>query len=230
MPKSIKLSAEHAEDWLLISDIDISALTELRVIYDDPESLLLSGPALSEESKKHISDKLAASALIRQLLSLRQFKRSVSETLDEIAEHLYNGLEKTFADEPSAYENLRTRKELILGLLHSQSIELASKTLSLGMDHDCALLSSNMVTDIRPIFENSRQSIVGGIVVNYLKLEVYEHGEKRSVGYVLDEEDIELLIKQLQDSQNKTKAAAKLLKDQLQLKSFVVGEDSIGLH
>jgi hypothetical protein len=190
--------------------------------------LLVSGPDISSEFVKSGLTESNALTLVRQLLSLRSFARTQNKTTDEVIEGVYEGLEASFKSKPEILQKLITFREQFAILIASDGVNIASKTHQLGQDHENLLNSSSIVTDIRPVFNPDRDKIAAAMVVNYLCLDVTEHGERRSVRYVLDMKDIERLLRQLNDLKKKSQVTSDLLKSNLDIRTFVVGDDSFG--
>lgn len=226
MTVSVRFSEDQLDDWRTISQVPDADWERAINATASVERLLFSGPEFKNTYLKSGLSESQAFSLTRQLLAARQLARSAQFDLDSASEAILTALLQADMDEFK--EGVKSKFPGFLTMLKSESATIASKAHALSMDHDNVLVSSYMVSDTRPVFDGARDDVVGGIIINYLKLEVYEHGCKRNVSYVLDEADIDKLIGQLKDAKKKTGILASLYRESLGIRTFVVGDDSFG--
>ena len=131
-------------------------------------------------------------------------------------------------DESTAAEGLEQNRKQIETLMELESFKLSAKALNLSFDQENLLISSSSIIDIRPVYDDPRQEILGGVVLHSIKLEFIQDGERKAITFGLDEDDIDSLISKLKLSKQKSKAAKKLFGDRLGLDTFIVGEETYG--
>jgi hypothetical protein len=82
-------------------------------------------------------------------------------------------------------------RDLIEALLSAESVSLATKAADLANDVERTSIASRLLIDIRPVFNEDRTKIVGTILMHTLRMEyMTPEGEQRSVGVVMDIEDV----------------------------------------
>jgi hypothetical protein len=91
-------------------------------------------------------------------------------------------------------------------LLQAPSISLGAKATNLLFQNERSLISSRVVTDIRPVFGIDNDEIGGALIIHTLKLEFFSDGtETRQVFYIsLDTSDIDQMIRNLERAKRKT--------------------------
>lgn len=134
-------------------------------------------------------------ALVDLATSLIAFANRTQTPHDEIVEAIQN-LIKGYdwpADRIQAWERCR---HLFKQLLAIKSLALTAKTTDLLYDFDNLLLSSRIITDIRPTFDDGRENILGAAVTQTLRLEWYlTDGSRKSISIAMDADDIKNLRK-----------------------------------
>lgn len=94
------------------------------------------------------------------------------------------------------------------------AIEIMSKARELLYDFQSVFLNSNVLTDVRYIYDDGPTQVKGALVLHTLSLEYFEGMEPCQVHITLSSRDVERLISQLQRSQRKFEVSETLLKDE----------------
>lgn len=105
-------------------------------------------------------------------------------------------------------ETLQNRLERLSSL---ENVITSVKASFLMAERDKLLLSSRVVSDLRPILEDDLSN-PAMLILNTLKLEYQKDGEKQSAYIGLDKQDIADLIAQLERAQRKANSLGQILK------------------
>ena len=173
------------------------------------------------------SDREYAAVLIKQLLSLSKFRRSKGKDSSAVVSGLIEGIRKS-SIEDSVEEWFVSVRNVLEVFLDSDWVRLTAKTMSLSIDYEQIFIDSDIVTDIRPVFDGARDQVVGGIVTQQLKIRYLSsiNGENScELSLALDQEDIDALIEELQKASKKAVSAQKFLLKSGLPSSFVAGEE-----
>lgn len=168
-----------------------------------------------------------AVALCTQLISLDNFRREKKVDAEEVIDSLYGGLEATKLD-ADVKERLGEIRETLLSLLKSEWIRLPAKALKLSTDFEKLLVSGNVVTDVRPIFDEDRATIVGSIVSQTLKIQYVDRANMQkdvTLHLALDLDDVSNLISELEKAKQKAECAKEHFGDKDKSDIFVTGEE-----
>ncbi len=169
-------------------------------------------------------------ALCAQLVSLATFRRVQKIDASELIDLLFSGMEKAeFSSEMMEwFENARQSFE---GLLKCEAVKLPSKALHLSTDFQQLFAAANIVTDVRPVFDEDRKSVAGAIVVQTLRIRFVESGGtdvQKEMSLALDSDDIDKLIAELEKAKQKAECAKERFSENTDDDVFVVGEETYG--
>lgn len=98
-------------------------------------------------------------------------------------------------------------------LLKVPSISLAAKATNILLENERSLITSRILTDVRPVFDLDTNDIGGGLVIHTLKLEYFASNVEATNEFFvcLDSEDIDELIRNLERAKQKAKKLKSLL-------------------
>jgi len=126
------------------------------------------------------------------------------------------------ADEKTHWAEVR---EAVAFVLSSRDLTLSAKALDLIFDFEKFCLNSRIITDIRPVFDDERNRIVGGIVMHTLRIEYRaDDGRHKTISIELDDRDIERLAHSCMDANKKMEKAKDLIQNQLRLPFITAAE------
>jgi len=141
-------------------------------------------------------------------------------SLDTRAQHSYDACARN-AEAVSLDPNLEIDDESrsafaerLTALLQSKPIRLAAKSLDLVTDYDHVYYGARILTDIRPVFDDSESEIfpTAAVVIANLKIEHYgPSGQLTSFHVALDHWDLEELQEVVERGLEKTEASKKYL-------------------
>ena len=116
-------------------------------------------------------------------------------------------------DDP-AYDAWDACEPIVTRLLSSASVRLTSKALDISYDFERLFVGGRFVTSIRPVFDETREHIVGGAIVQTLRLAYLAGtGEENTLSIALDRADIVRLMKSCEVALAKGQELAQLSSD-----------------
>ncbi|MBU2866055.1 hypothetical protein [Pacificibacter marinus] len=186
--------------------------------------------SLVNKLQKFFKDDDLAKALASQLVALAVMSRIERRSVEVVCADIISSLKYNSVDE-KAQAWFEQKASVFTSLTSSDDVKLVAKTLHLGTDFPKLFTNAFILTDIRPIFDKTREAIAGGIVTQSIKIHYLsseEGSDSHEITLSLDDDDIEKLLKELQKAKKKSKVAAKFVKSSLGENGFVLGEDSYG--
>lgn len=196
----------------------------------DQDSPSIKATDLQELVSRLSGDDEFSFALCNQVISLATFRRVRKMDPEELVDGLFEGMRDAEFPESAIdwYEKVRAD---FLRLLNCDSVRLPAKALHLSTDHEKLLESANVVTDVRPVFDGERSSIVGAVVIQTLRAHYFaapgDRG-RQEISLALDSDDIEKLIQELEQARRKAQVAKEALSEKLERGIFVFGEETYG--
>lgn len=164
-----------------------------------------------------------ADVLLRQLLSLHGMRRQLDLTVDEVFAGLSSGLQEsdwTEADFKKWESVAGTFKELF----ELPIIRLSAKALDLSYQHSHLFQRAQIITDVRPLFNNDASEVQGTIISHKLLIRFDDIEGEHLLSFAVDERDIESLIRQCERALTKS-VTVKTHLDKAGLKTLVPGKD-----
>ncbi|MGR3452533.1 hypothetical protein [Pseudooceanicola sp.] len=173
-----------------------------------------------------------ASALCSQLVAIATIRRIDAAPIEDTFDLIVSSMPQNAIGE-AGQDWFRQHRDTFLKLLRMKSVRLVAKSLHLSTDFADLFVRSNIVTDIRPIFDGDRNGITGALITQTLRLH-YISGDgasgEQEISLGLDSDDIEKLIGELKKAQKKAEASKKFLQNTLDDNVFAVGEDRYGFR
>ncbi len=136
-------------------------------------------------------------------------KRSIEQTTEDVVKQIAQGMDPMDLS-PSELDAIRRHLKVLLDQPNLRNGQNAS---SLMLDHDRVFSSARILTDMRPVFDYVvPPSIGGGLVIHTLKIVYYKSdGNVDEFFVAMDENDVDLLIKQLERAKSKADTLSKLI-------------------
>lgn len=164
-------------------------------------------------------------ALTRLLFGLAAAVSRDSTKISGFFDGLTVSLTTSFKDD-DRFSNWEACRGVLEQLLLSRSLLLSAKALDVSYDFERILLTSRLITSIRPIYTNDRDEILGSTVVQTLRLEYIETGgDQKSISFAVDLEDIRKIIGVCKDGVMKAAVAKKKLENSWDLDVLMPGEE-----
>jgi hypothetical protein len=196
-----KIISLSEEDFLSIinklNEVPLSLNTE-EILTDVSSNL----PRINLEDAKEILEAL------RSLYSLRE---ATNISVERLIEGLYKALLENLSDLSTEQQTrLRTR---LIQLLHSDnSLGIAAKARSL-IDYERVYMGGRVLTDMRPMLEQTNQDLQGFVITNVLKI-VYSQATTSEVHeffVFMDETDLQQLRETIELAEEKIKNIKSML-------------------
>ena len=172
-------------------------------------------------------------AFCSQLIALATFRRVSKKGVDEVVDLLISSIERSelseLSDDVQAW--FKTVKDVLVELLSNDVIRLPAKALHLSTDFDSLYSAAYVITAVRPVFDGDRETVLGAIVSQTLKIKFVDARANNGEGQIslaLDIDDIEKLIAELEKAKRKATSAKASFSKNADVDVFVVGEETYG--
>jgi hypothetical protein len=110
-------------------------------------------------------------------------------------------------------------------LLESKLVVLAAKVVDLTFDFSAFCLGTRILTDIRPIFDDPRATIIGTAITQTLRLEFAEgDGQFNNISIAMDLDDILHLKKACEEAIRKGEVAKRLVEEKWNISTITATE------
>lgn len=166
----------------LVAEIEKSLAVSL-TIEDDLEKLLEGSPLLA-----HLEPKIRDS-FIEGLTGIHYLCLSSSTTEADLLDVITTSLLES--NEPEKISKLDLLSHNIKLLINVRVLRASAKAWSLVGDHEKIFLNSRIITDIRPVFEESMdQPLLASLIIHTLKLTMQVDGSNQTVYLTADSKDL----------------------------------------
>jgi len=222
---SLRITPNLAKQLAVIRDVGPDRLvTLLRRI--DGES---KRPLLRNELRASIAQDLGdevARPVTDQLVALAIFNRREGMEATRTVQSLTAGLDQTnwTTAERDGWNGI---KDILAKLLDTKWLKLVAKAVDLGRDYEKVVESIGIITDIRPVFDEPRERIVGSLVTQTLRVLYFGVDGQHSMSFVLDHRDLADLLEACQAARTKAQRAQQLM-EQSGTQTIWLGDDSDG--
>jgi hypothetical protein len=195
-------------------------LSDFRSLVELPEAQLSSilrqlneltpVPMSQEEVRRVISrvlpdEQAKVEALTRQVFGLAGLQYRSDIPHNELNEALRSSMEeKLDSSEMEAWDQI---SPLFNQILASRAIHTTVKSLELLYDYANLATSSNVITDVRPVFDDEADHVIGAIVSFTLRLSYQNGNSANSLSLAMDAEDVRKLQEQCKRALKKAETA-----------------------
>lgn len=227
MAIKIKLKEEQANAIQKIAELGPEKLAQILTALRDEEKKPLSPKQLTR-FVAGIIDRAIAEPLTSQLVALGSLMIRTNANALAVVEAIDEQLNEMSASErfPKLAE-WRLVYENVLRLLESPEIRHVSMALSLNYDYANLLHRAKILTDIRPIFTESADSIEACVVSYTMRVHYSTADGNRELSIALDHEDIESLKIQCDRALKKSETARRSMQD-AGIRTEISGADNEG--
>jgi hypothetical protein len=165
-----------------------------------------------------------AQVVLRQLLSLHAMLRQLDLSPEEIFSALNFGLSESDWNKAD-FKKWEPVSTAFKNLFELPIVRLSAKALDLSYQHSHLLQRAQIVTDIRPLFNQDATEIQGTIISHKLLLRYDDIEGEHVLSLAVDEKDIKSLIRQCERALKKSQTATTQLNDKAGLKTLVPGKE-----
>jgi hypothetical protein len=170
----------------------------------------------------------AAETLIRFLFGLAVARRHGVPSIVPLLDDVRAGLTRLkWKDEDlNQWDSSRPILERLLNL---PSIITTAKALDLSYDFARVCVTTRILTDIRPVFEedNGRKTeIIGATITQTLRIEYNSPvGNEQTISFALDLDDIKQLMASCEEAVHKAEAARLLIEERCRIPTIMPGQE-----
>lgn len=206
MSGQLSLSESQLSDFRAIVKLTEAQLGALHKRLGD----LVPVPMSRKEIRRAITEVLPdapeqVEAVTRQALALAGLQYRYDIPQDELANVLRESLGGKLS--PSQMEAWGRIAPIFLDILASRAIRTTVKSVDLRYDYANLVQSSNVIIDLRPVFDDGADHAIGAIVSFTLRLS-YQNGDNtHSLSLAMDAEDVGRLQEQCRRAMKKAESA-----------------------
>lgn len=162
--------------------------------------------------------------LVGQLLSFYTILRRSGSTANEIQAALNRSFQTSLDNDQ--IEKWKELEEGFFSLLQSKVVRLTAMTLELSYDYANLLRRSNIIADVRPLFDDTASEIEAAVVSYTLRLEYTASTESLDLSIALDQEDLLRLREQCDRALLKAATIERKMKSGLIAPTTIPGTES----
>ncbi|WP_442510544.1 hypothetical protein SH528x_002169 [Novipirellula sp. SH528] len=209
---SVKLSAIR-DHW---GNLDAPPLRPSDLIEETQQCL---DPATGEKLTPGLCEDL-----VGQLLSLYTILRRSDSTLDEIRLAIGRSFQVSLNEEQ--FEKWHAIEDAFFELMSTKVVRLAAMALELSYDYANLLRRTNIIADIRPLFDENAGEIEAAVVSYTLRLEYSTSSGGQDVSIALDQEDLLRLREQCDRALCKAATIELKMEEGLKAPTTIPGKES----
>ena len=190
MPIKVKPDKDQLAQLRHCTKIDASKLADLAIHLSDLAKPPLSADQLLAEIKSKLSRE-DAEALLPPVLSMSMIARASELKSTELVKAFRNAFDSS--EEQDAWDKIAGS---IQALIETPAIRLVTKAMQLSYDYANLLRKANIVTDLRPLFDDTGTVVEGGVVTNTLRIAYQSDDGGHDLSLALDLKDVHKLREQ----------------------------------
>ena len=197
------------------------------------ESVALSPVLLIEliDAKVSTWTTVQRNSLVRQGLALRGLMMEAGLSADEVLGGLKEGLKEAtnfFGGDNAGNETKwdRTFLPAFKALLESKLFRVTTKSANLAYDYANLLRTARIITDVRPIFNESAEGIDGAVISHVLRLKYTGQDDESSLSIVMDATDVRRLLAECERALTKGAVAQNWLMEGKAIQTHISGDVS----
>ena len=165
-----------------------------------------------------------AEPLVRQLLSLRGVVRQSGESVVDVLAAVGNSLAAEIGDCTVDMKGWKVVEAGLKTLIDLECVRLAATAIELSYDYANLLQRTKILTDIRPLYDDSAKNIEGAVVSFTLRLRYSNANGEHDLSIALDERDIIGLSMDCDRALQKAKTARALMEKSSTVPVIISGE------
>jgi hypothetical protein len=209
MPQlNLKVPRALADDLTHVCELGLETLASLDRSLNTRDGCIVK-PSDLRGAIAGIIGEDAVPVVERVLLGLSALRRQGRVSAAEIINSLTRAIDRLDwePERRKLWEDSRTALE---NLLNNRSVIVPAKALDLLYDYEHFFVSAKILTDIRPVFDETKENIVGATVNQTLRLAYSDsNGESKTISITMDQEDVEFLRLSCEEGQKKSESARK---------------------
>ena len=225
---NFSLPDEAYEDFAALHQISIDQLQAYARALNDIKKVILSTGELQAVGRKSIGQQAPVGALTRLLFFVVQLSRSSKEPASKILAQLRDGYKVWSGTEESVVS------QEILDLIGSMSLSphvlASSKAVALSYASDHIFQNASILCDIRPIYNDEGDGVLGFISIQDLHVDFYRSGRRHHLVLSMDRKDVTTLREACDRALKKIDTSLSMVRDKFGVEAIVAGEDGFGFE
>jgi hypothetical protein len=219
MSSSLTIPEARREGFVAISSLTMDVINELTQCLEQIPASLFDPDSVVEKvitAKLKLIDEEKVALVVETALTLFspliESGKPIQEFLDDLIEATN---EAVAAGELNINEDGKINlRDNLFALLTVPSIGLSAKATSVLFENERSVLSSKLISEVRPIFGIEEDSIGGAVIVHTLRLEYFAKGDgcQNNFYIQLDDSDLDDLIFKLERAKNKSLKIKEMLR------------------
>jgi hypothetical protein len=165
-----------------------------------------------------------AEPLVRQLLSIQGIVRQSGLPVQEVISGVRAAIEEQSLDNAFNVCEWLKIERILSSLVELKCVRLAATALELAYDYANLLKRTKILTDIRPLYNESGDAIEAAVVSYTLRLKYDSADGDHELSIALDEADIKSLMRQCERAVKKAATARNLMVEMCNLSVSIPGE------
>jgi hypothetical protein len=207
---SVRLAKSQIDDLIAMCGLGASGLNRVADALDRMKPTIRRSElrrVISEAAGEAKASEATARALPGLAAAIRKYNISSSDLLESVQ----SGLIAQNGEKATSFLWHECRP-IIEKMLSAPAVSLYAKARDLAFDFERLYARARVLTDIRPVYDDSRNIIIGADITQTLRLDYFSsEAETKTIALALDILDIEQLKKCCEDALQKSEAARKLI-------------------
>jgi hypothetical protein len=209
---TIRLTKSQEDALAAACALGSERLLKISGALDSDDSSMIK-PAKLRQMIADQTDQGTARIVARFLIGLATLRRRSFSSASELLDGLSEGLAAVAwdTDRLDAWRKCRPAFEK---LLESKVVALTAKAVDLTFDFSEFCIGARILTDVRPIFDDLREKIVGAAITQTLRLEYAgRNGDYNTISVSLDLDDIRRLRDSCGEALRKADVAKRMVEE-----------------
>ena len=225
MVPQLRFSDYQIQDFGAIRDLGPEVLKGVAAKLNELEPPPLQTTKLLELVARELGDQsVHAESLTRQALAANGMMRQVGLTLEQTITGVHSALQrdsKWSTAELALWSKIESHFQAVVA---SRAVRLVANAIDLSYDYANLYRRARILTDIRPLFSESADSISGTVVSFTLRLRYDSVDGDHDLSLAMDEADVLQLIEQCQRALKKSQTARELMTQRANMPTLLSGE------
>jgi hypothetical protein len=222
---NIRLSTSMMDDIMLICDLGPDVLSRVVNVLQT-RSVTIRSAALRQVIAAEIGDETAEVIERLFVLAVATTRRRGTITSSILLDGVHKSLVSKFGAETVQLKKWNESRPFIEKIFEINSVKLSAKATELSYDFEKLFIAGRILTDIRPIFDDSNSQILGTAITQTLRLEYTSaDGDQSSISIAMDINDIKRLENVCKEALCKADVSRKLVEQKCGLETLMAGED-----
>lgn len=221
MSLQLRPNKHQFADLKRISELGQARLAQVRAQLSSLRTTLARPKTLLAEVAKVVSEE-DAEGLVRQLFALQGIVLQGGQSLDDVMAGLRAAVQ--LSDSGIEIDAWTAVEGEVRSLIEEPCVRLGAKAIELSYDYANLLRRTRILTDIRPLYNESADAIEAAVVSYTLRLKYDTADGEHELSIALDEGDIRTLVAQCERAIAKAKTAQAMLSQRCNLSVAISGD------